>query len=51
MISLIAFAANQQLAEHRVAAPRLIGEVIVRSLEIGMGSLGVGHAAALYAYK
>jgi putative flavoprotein involved in K+ transport len=51
LISLITFAVNQQLAGQRLAAPKLVGEAVVRSLEIGVGSLGVGHAAALYAHK
>jgi putative flavoprotein involved in K+ transport len=51
LISLITFAVNQQLAGQALAAPRLVGEAVVRSLEIGAGSLGLGQAAALYTHR
>lgn len=48
LISLMTLALKQQLASHRFAAPRLMGEALVRSLRVSAGFLGLGHAAALY---
>lgn len=47
-ISLITLALKQQLATQRVAAPRLVGEALARSLTVGAGFLGFGQAAELY---
>jgi len=48
-ISLITLAFKQQLASHKLAAPRLMGEALAHSLVVGAGFLGFGHAAELYA--
>jgi hypothetical protein len=48
LISLITFALKGQLASQRLAAPRLVGEALVRSLIVGAGFWGFGHAASLY---
>ncbi len=49
LIGLMTLALRQQLATQRLAAPRLVGEAIVRSVMVSAGFLGLGHAAALYA--
>lgn len=48
LIGLMTLAVRQQIATQRLAAPRLAGEAIVRSLRVSAGFLGFGHAAALY---
>jgi len=48
LINLITLALQQQLATGKPAAPKLLGEALGRSLLVGAGFLGVGHAAALY---
>lgn len=48
LINLIVTALQQQLATERPAASKLVGEALGRSLQVGAGFLGVGHAAALY---
>jgi putative flavoprotein involved in K+ transport len=51
LISLTAVAFKQQLAAHRVAAPRLAGEALAHAFLVGAGFLGFGHAAKLYAHS
>jgi putative flavoprotein involved in K+ transport len=48
LVGLMTFAVKQQLATRRLSAPRLVGEALLRSLVVGVGSLGLGHAAGLY---
>lgn len=48
LTSLMTLALRQQLTSHRLAAPRLIGEALVRSFRVSAGFLGFGHASALY---
>ncbi len=48
LISLILFALKGQLAGAWAAAPKLVGEALVRLLILGVGSLGYGQAAGLY---
>jgi putative flavoprotein involved in K+ transport len=50
LISLMALALRQQLSSHKLAAPRLVGEALVRFLTVGAGFLGFGYAAALYSF-
>lgn len=49
LIGLMTLAVRQQLTTHKLAAPRLVGEALVRSVMVSAGFLGVGHGAALYA--
>lgn len=49
LIGLMTLALRQQIAMQRLAAPRLVGEALVRSVTVSAGFLGLGHAAALYA--
>lgn len=48
LVGLMTFAVKQQLATRRLSAPKLVGEALIRSLVVGVGSLGVGYAAGLY---
>jgi hypothetical protein len=48
LINMISLALREQLATERPASPKLVGEAVGRSLLVGAGFLGVGHAAALY---
>jgi putative flavoprotein involved in K+ transport len=50
LIGLIAFAVKQQVATQRFAAPKLVGEALVRSLRVSAGFVGFGHAAMLYSH-
>jgi putative flavoprotein involved in K+ transport len=49
LIGLMSLALRQQLTIHKLSAPRLVGEALVRSFRVSAGFLGFGHAAALYA--
>jgi hypothetical protein len=49
LINLMTLALRQQLATQRLAAPRLVGEALVRSARVSAGFLGFGPAARLYA--
>jgi putative flavoprotein involved in K+ transport len=48
LIALMILALKQQLSTQKLAAPRLVGEALVRSITVSAGFLGLGHAAALY---
>lgn len=48
LMGLMTLALRQQIARRRLAAPRLVGEALVRSVRVSAGFLGLGHAAALY---
>ena len=51
LIGLMTLALKQQTATQTVPSPRLVGEAVRRSLIVGAGFLGIGHAAALYSQK
>jgi putative flavoprotein involved in K+ transport len=48
LIGLMTLALREQIATHRLATPRLVGEAVVRSVMVSAGFLGLGNAAALY---
>lgn len=50
LISLMALAFRQQSATEGISAlPRLTGQALARSFTVGVGFLGIGNAATLYA--
>ncbi|HXV98044.1 MAG TPA: NAD(P)-binding domain-containing protein, partial [Anaerolineae bacterium] len=49
LINLMTLALRQQLATQRLAAPKLLGGALVRSVRVSAGFLGFGPAARLYA--
>ena len=50
-ISLMTVGLKEQLGADKGAAPRLVGEALVRSLVVSAGFLGFGQAAELYAQR
>jgi putative flavoprotein involved in K+ transport len=48
LMTLLMLSVKQQLSTQKFAAPRLMGEALVRSVTVSAGFLGLGHAAALY---
>jgi putative flavoprotein involved in K+ transport len=48
LMTLLMLALKQQLNTQKSAAPKLVGDALVRSVTVSAGFLGMGHAASLY---
>lgn len=51
LLNLLTFSFKEQIARQPNAAPRLIGETLIRTFTMGVGLFGFGNAAPLYAYR